>query len=526
MTDLLVCGGVVIDGTGTAGRRADVAVRDGMIEAVGDLAGLSAASTVDAAGLVVAPGFVDVHSHSDLTLLSTPFAHSKVAQGVTTEVVGNCGLSPAPVTDIASVRAAVSYLDLDPDVEWTWRIFADYLAVLDSGLGVNVAALVGHVPLRAAVAGMSDVTLDGAALDRLCGLAGEAMDAGAVGVSTGLCYAPAVHADEAELMALGATAAGRGKLFAWHVRDYADGLLDSVDQAIRVARTTGCRTQISHLVAVGRRNWGSVARALEQIDSAREHGADIGVDVYPYLAGNANLSQLLPGWSQDGGNTAMMSRLTDHGVRERVRGEWADSAWDWADITISRLPSDTDSADAVGRTITDLAEAAGVEPIEIALDFLAAHGSEVLMVAGGRSEKDLLAVLRHEASVIGSDGQALDPNGPTGSGMVHPRSYGTYPRLFAQYVRPGYISLSDAVAKCTSQPAARIGLTDRGILAPGYRADIAIFDLATIADHATYTHPHQYPQGISHVIVNGHIVVRHGQHTGNRPGIVIRGRHV
>ncbi|MDF5756384.1 D-aminoacylase [Spongiactinospora sp. TRM90649] len=518
MTDLLITGGAVVDGTGAPPRPADVAVADGRVQAIGDLTGRPAARTIDASGHVVTPGFVDVHTHSDLTLLSGPLAQSAVRQGVTTVVVGNCGLGVTPVAaDSGALRAAAAYLDLDPAVRWDWTDVPGYLAAFDAARpSVNVAALVAHIPLRAAAVGFGDRPASAAELDRMRGLLGDALAAGAAGVSTGLVYAPACYAHEDELAALGATAAAHGRMFAWHVRDYADGLLGSVSQALRVAADTGCRTQISHLVAVGRRNHGSVARALELIDDARAAGADVAFDVYPYLAGNAPLSQLLPAWAQEGGDGPTRERLAEPGVRARVVAEWADMPLTWDDITISRTPDDL----GTGRTVAALSEG---DPARAALDLLAAHGNAVLMVAGGRSERDLLDALTHPASVIGSDGQALDPDGPTGRGAPHPRSYGCYPRLFAEYVRrPGGLTLAEAVRKCTSAPAERAGLAGRGVLRAGSIADIAVFDPERIADRATFTAPQQYPDGIRAVIVGGRRVVEDGAHGGARPGEILR----
>ncbi|HEY8482361.1 MAG TPA: amidohydrolase family protein, partial [Spirillospora sp.] len=378
-----------------------------------------------------------------------------------------------------------------------------YLAALDAARpAVNVAALVAHTPLRAAAVGFADRPADAAALDRMRGLLGDALRAGAAGVSTGLVYAPVCYAREDELEELGRTAAAYGRLFAWHVRDYADGLLDSVRQALRVAAATGCRTQISHLVAVGRRNHGSVARALELIDAARSRGLDVAFDVYPYLAGNAPLSQLLPAWAQEGGEEAMRERLTDRAVRARVRDEWRDLPNAWDDIAVD------------GRPVTALAADTGSDPADAVLDLVAEHGNRVQMVAGGRSERDLLDALTHPAAVLGSDGQALDPDGPTGRGTPHPRSYGAYPRLFAEYVRTGRLGLAEAVRMCTSAAAERAGLAGRGVLRAGAAADIVVFDPARIADRATFAEPQRYPDGIRAVVVGGRAVVEDGVHHG------------
>jgi N-acyl-D-amino-acid deacylase len=517
MTDLLITGGTVVDGTGAPERTADVAISGRLVEAVGDLAGRPAARVLSADGCVVCPGFVDVHTHSDLTLLSSPAAHSKVRQGVTTELVGNCGLGVTPVVgpDLAGLRGAAGYLDLDPAVRWDWTDLPGYLEVLSAARpSVNVAALVAHIPLRAGVVGFADRPASRAELDRMCGLLDDALAAGAAGASTGLMYAPLTYARSEELTVLGRTVAARDRLFSWHIRDYGDDLLDSVREVLRVAEATGCRTQISHLLAVGRRNWGKVARALELIDAARERRVDVAADMYPYRAGNAPLSQLLPAWAQAGGEAALRDRLTGEAVRRRVREEWRDLPTSWSEVTVSRVPADR--PDLTGRTVADLGGA------DAALDLIAAFGNGVMMVAGGRSEEDLLAVLRHPATVIGSDGQALDPSGPTGLGTPHPRSYGCYPRLFGDYVRTGRLPLVETVRKCTGAAAARAGLRDRGELRPGMVADVVVFAPDLIADRATYAEPQQYPAGIRAVLVGGQVVVEDGDHRGVRSGAVLR----
>ncbi|MFD0575619.1 N-acyl-D-amino-acid deacylase family protein [Dactylosporangium darangshiense] len=512
---LLLQGGTVLDGTGAPGVVADVLVRDGVVAAIGP--GLRADGPVfDATGRVVCPGFVDIHTHSDLTLLSDPRALSKVHQGVTTEVVGNCGLGVAPLppgADVAAIRQAVSYLDLDldPAVALDWHDLPGYLAAVAAARpSLNVAALVGHVALHAAVCGFDDRPAGSDELDRMCGLLADALDAGALGLSTGLVYAPLTYVREEELTALAGVIAAAGAVFTWHVRSYDDGLLDSVAQALRVARATGCRTQISHLAAVGRRNWGTVRRALDLVEAANADGLRVGVDIYPYLHGNAPLSQLLPAWAQEGGASAWAPRLRDAGVRERIVAGWADRPTGWEEITVS-WTSRGDADPVVGRTVADLGGAGA------ALDLLAELGAGVMMTAGGRSEDDLRAVLTHPDAVVASDGLALDPGGVTGAGMPHPRSYGCFPRYLERYAT----DLPDAIRRCTSAPASLIGLPDRGVLRTGAPADVVVFDPAAIAGPATFTAPHQLAAGIDLVLVGGAPTVERGAHTGRRAGRVL-----
>lgn len=525
---LLLAGGLVVDGTGAPGRVADVLVHDGLVRAIGP--GLAEPGSAgpgrvrDVAGLVVAPGFVDIHTHSDLTLLSDPRGLSKVHQGVTTEVVGNCGLGVAPLpedADRAAIRRAVSYLDLDPGVDWSWRDFPGYLTELGvAKTSVNVAALVGHLVLHAAVCGFADRAAGRSELDRMSGLLRDALDAGAVGLSTGLAYAPLPYARPDELVALATVTANAGKVFTWHVRTYEDGLVDSVKQAVDVARATGCRTQLSHLCAVGRRNWGAVNRALELVDAANAEGLSVGVDIYPYLHGSAPLAQLLPAWAQEGGTDAWTARLRDPAVRAAVREEWRDRPTTWDEISIAWTPGVRPGRadERIGRTVAQLARLRGVAADEVALDLLAELGTGVLMTAGGRSEDDLLAVLAHPAAVVASDGLSLDPGGVTGAGAPHPRSYGCFPRYLGRYAGV----LPDAIRRCTSAPAARVGLTDRGVLRAGAPADIVVFDPARIRDTATFEAPHRFADGIDLVLVNGVVTVDRGRHTGARAGRVLR----
>ncbi|OLF18444.1 N-acyl-D-amino-acid deacylase family protein [Actinophytocola xanthii] len=514
--DLVLTGGLVVDGTGAPGRHASVHLRDGLVRAIGGEPPADA-RRVDVTGRVVCPGFVDIHTHSDLTLLSDPRALSKVHQGVTTEVVGNCGLG-VTAPEQPDLRAAVSYLDLDPSVEWSWRDLPGYLDAVEAARpGVNVAALVGHLVLHARVCGFADRPASAADLDAMGGLLRDALDGGAVGLSTGLVYAPLPFVREDELLALASVVAAAGKVFTWHVRSYEDGLVASVEQAVRVARGTGCRTQISHLVSVGRRNWGSVRRALDLVDEANADGFSVGVDIYPYLHGNAPLAQLLPAWAQDGGPATWVPRLRDPDVRGRVRTAWLDRPTTWDEIMVS-WTARPEPDPAVGRSVAELADELGIPGDEVVLDLLAELGTGVMMTAGGRSEDDLRAVLAHPAAVVASDGLALDPAGVTGAGMPHPRSYGCFPRYLTRYAH----DLPEAVRRCTSAPAERVGLTDRGVLAPGAPADVVVLDPERLADRATFTLPHQFAAGVDLVLVNGSVAVEGGDHTGALAGHVLR----
>lgn len=527
MLDLILEGGTLVDGSGAPRRRADVGVQGDRIAAVGDLARIEAEQRIDVSGLVVAPGFVDIHSHSDLTLLSDGRGRSKIHQGVTTEVIGNCGLghAPAPPERAAAVRRASALIDIDPGVGVGWTGVGGYLdALRAAGTASNVAVLIGHVAMRVAVAGDTPGPLDPSGLRQLAEVADAALDEGAVGLSTGLMYPPALFADAAELEVLGRAVADHDAVFAMHMRNYGDELVPAVREAIAVARTTGCRLQISHLAVAGRRNWGSVARALALVEEALADGLDVGVDCYPYLAGSANLSQLLPGWAQEGGSDAVADRLGDPDVRRRIREEWRTALLlGWDEVFVSMVDAELEAI-ALGRPVAEVAVALGLEADDAALELIARTRDRVQMVAFGRSPDDLEAALRHPATVIGSDGLALDPDGPTGAGRPHPRSYGCYPRLLGRVVREeGTLTLERAIAMSTSLPAARAGLTDRGVVREGAFADLVVLDADRVIDRATFEEPARFPDGILHVLVNGEAVLADGAEptADARPGRVL-----
>ena len=521
MFDLVVGGGTVVDGTGGPSRRADVGVRDGRIAAVGDLASIDAATRIDAGGLVVSPGFVDLHSHSDLTLLSAPDAPSKIRQGVTTEINGNCGMGPFPNPPARAeeVRSANANIDNDLAVAWSWQDLPGYARVLEAtGIALNTAPLVGHMPLRVAAAGQATRPLDQAETDRLVGYLDQALGDGAIGFSTGLMFPPAMSADREELITIAQTVQRHDKVFAAHFRNYSDRMLEGVEEMLDIGRSTGVKLQLSHLAVAGRRNWGKVPRALELIDAARRDGLDVACDIYPYIAGSANLSQLLPNWAQAGGAPAIVERLGREADVERVLRDWeTELFFGWDEIEVAS--EEPGMEETLGLTVAKVGELWGIEGGRAAMELIRRSEDRVVMVAYGRSEDDLRAVLRHEATSIGSDGLAMTSDGPSGAGRPHPRNYGCYPRFLGRYVRDqGLVSLETAIAMCTSRPAARAGLTDRGTIAEGQAADLVVFDPATILDTATFQQPAGDPIGIRDVIVAGAPVLREGAPTGSRDG--------
>lgn len=525
-SSLMLVGGTVVDGTGQPRQLADVLVRDGHIAEIGtDLAAPPDAEIRDVTGRIVSPGFVDIHTHSDLTLLSAPTAISKISQGVTTEVVGNCGLGVAPVApgvDLAALREAVSYLDLDPSVGWDWDDPAGYRTALDTARpALNVGVLAAHIPLRAAATGFELREPSRAELDVIVGLADEALAGGAVGLSTGLNVTPLMAAGDAELTALAELCARHDRLFTWHLRNYARELEASVDALLDLAHRTGCRMQVAHLTAVGQRNWPQVDRVLDRISAAIDTGDRIGIDIYPYLHGNAALSQRLPEWAQDGTPRQWAQRLREPDMRRRVLEAWEDLDLGWDEVVVSAAPPTT-PREFLNRPLTEVAADQGLEAGEFVLDLLADYGNGLLMIAGGRSDDTLRRVLEHPATVVASDGLSMDPHGITGAGAPHPRSFGTFPRYLSRYLPSGPTGLEEGIARCTSRAADIVGL-DRGRLVVGAPADIVVFDLATLSDRATFTEPQLTPAGIDLVVVNGAVSVDNvtGTTSGTRAGAVL-----
>lgn len=520
----------IVDGTGSPWIRGDVAVADGRISAVGTVESTGDVE-VDLDGDVVAPGFIDIHTHSDFTLPANRDAHSKVRQGVTLEVVGNCGTSAAPRID-AAARAADDWFEgrglgeaVDSDA---WTTVAEYLAFLESdGLSLNVASLVGHGNIRAAVVGFDDRAPTEDELDEMCDLVADAMTDGAVGLSSGLFYPPGCYADGDEVVALAEVAAAHGGFYATHMRSESDDLVESVAETIDVGRRANIPVQISHHKAIGPDNWGKVRATLRRMELARKtEGIDVQCDQYPYVASSTSLGALLPNWAHDGGDDALLERLRDPDTRQEiVRDLKTDrtSSWDGILVTGVQHP---DLKECQGKTIEELAARPGEDrpPAEILLDIVLEDENRTMHVNFGMDETDVRTVMQHDLTMVGSDGSSLCQTGPLGEGVPHPRNYGTFPRVLGTYVREeGVVSLESAVHKMTGMPAARMGLDDRGVLKRGARADLTVFDPETVAQTGDWLDPAQFPDGVDHVVVEGEFVVRDGDHTGARPGTVIRG---
>jgi len=520
MAGYLIRGATVHDGTGGRPQRAEVATDGERITDIGPRLERDGRTVVDADGLILAPGFIDLHSHADFTIGGDPAAETQVTQGVTTLVTGNCGHSPFPVADPADLAATTSFIG--GDLPWTWTDLRGYRTYLhQQAPAVNVAQQLGHGAVRLAVMGTADRGPTTEELKRMCDLVRAAADQGAVGFSTGLIYAPGSYATTEEVEALVATAAACGLTYSTHVRNESHGVLAAIDEAIGIARRAGARLQISHIKAMGRANHGRVGQILERIDAAVADGVDVTADVYPYTASSTTLTSRLPDWALGGGTSALLERLADRPTRERVLRELAArfaGEFDPDGIVLAALPTGPYTP-YVGRSIGDIARDERIEPAAAALAVLDAHRAAVAVVNHAMAEPDLEAALRHPLVAVASDGWVMTATGP---GNPHPRSFGTFTRVLGRYVRERpVLSLEEAVRKMTSLPASRMALGQRGVIRRGAVADLVAFDPETVTDRSTYDRPWQLSTGIKHLIVGGRVVVEHGRSSVDRHGQVV-----
>ena len=519
MFDLVIKGGKVLDGAGNPWFKADVAVVEGRIMEVGDLR-TDAERVVDAEGFMVTPGFIDAHSHSDLMLITEPEARQKIMQGITTEVIGQDGLGEAPIREelVEDWRRYLSGLNGDPDIEWGWRSFGEYLDALDKAMpATNVAALVGHGNLRLLVMGMENRSPISSELEEMKQILSASLREGACGMSTGLIYPPCVYADTEELTELCSVVAGQSGVFVVHMRNEGNRLFESIEEVTAIGRKSGVPIQISHFKASGERNWGKVVEALGLLEKAREGGVDMTVDQYPYVAGSTFLSSLLPVWMHEGGTQRMLDRLRDAEIRRRLAEEMEEGErgedWGWGNVIVTSVKTEVNKR-FEGKNLEQIGEERRQDPLESLFDLVLEEENAATMVSFSMSEDDVRTVMRSPLQMVCTDGIVL--------GRPHPRAYGSFPRILGRYVREGILRLEEAVRKMTSLPAQRFGLLDRGLIKPGMRADITVFDPETVIDTATYEDPIHFPKGIECVIVNGEVTVERGEHTGCRNGKILR----
>jgi N-acyl-D-amino-acid deacylase len=525
--DILVKNCDLVDGFGTRRYRADVGIQGDRIADVGQLSAAEARTVIDATGCVVTPGFVDIHSHADFTLPVGPTADSLVHQGITTAIVGQCGASPAPrlgksPKELVATLGALLCFDGMPWDQWdTYGSYLDYLREI--GTSINLVPLVGQGTIRVAVMGAVSDRASDEQITQMQAEVVRAVEHGAIGISSGLIYPPGCYTSTEELIELTRPVGERNGYYFSHIRGEADTLLDAVAEAIQIGRETGAAVEISHFEAQGRDNWPKQALALELINEARAEGLDVTADMYPYLACSTSLSSFLPRWAVEGGTEVALERLSGRGTRESIAEQMrhsGDVRFAQRDkVTISRSPHDRSLE---GRHVTELAAEAGQSVFNWIFDTLFESRLEIEMIYFAMCEEDRSAALRHPAMMIGTDGLGLASEGPLSEALRHPRSYGTFPRVLSRYVRElGVISLEEAVHKMTGLPAKKLRWSDRGLIRPGYAADLVVLRPDIVQDSATFEHPHQYPKGIQHVIVNGKTVIGEGVHTKSRPGLVL-----
>jgi len=530
--DLLIRGGSVVDGTGGLARREDVAIQGSRIVAIGpDASEAPARRVLEADGLVVAPGFIDMHSHADFTLPSYPGALNSLSQGVTTEVIGNCGYSPAPLA--ADRRRAddqrAACHGLGPDLAWNWRSFAEYLDRLDAARpAVNCIPLVGHGMLRMAIVGADDRAATSAELAAMRSSAVDGLAAGAWGMSTGLVYPPGSYGSTDEVVAVGVALQSVGGLYASHIRNENDGLADALTEALTIGRRLGVRVHVSHLKAAGRSNHGRAAEALAILGTARAAGQPVTQDAYPYTAGSTLLHQLLPPWVHDGGTDALVARLGSADVRARIAADIRDGLPGWPNYTVSTGGPDLIRIAAVanpslvhleGLTLTQGAALTGVDSVAFVMDTVAADHGATTMIVFMMDEADVDRILDDPFSAIGSD--QLGVTAP--DARVHPRAYGTFVRVLGRYVRErGRLDLATAVHRMTGLPARILGLEDRGEIRPGGVADLVVFDPEAVVDRSSYEMPTLLPRGIEAVLLGGRFAVDRGRAVDVGLGRVLR----
>ena len=531
MLDVVIRKGRIIDGAGNPWFLADVGVKDGKIIKIGDLKSWDAERVVDAEGCVVGPGFIDMHSHSDFAPLINPYMESKVRQGVTTEVVGNCGSSAAPLDDFLREEILkTSPMLREANVELDWSTMDEYMRRVErNGVSLNIAPLVGNGNIRSLVLQFEKRKPTEKELGEMKQILAQAMEEGAFGMSTGLIYPPSCYADTEEIVELCKVVARFRGLYSSHIRGEEIQLLESVEEAIEIGEKARVSVEISHHKASGKRNWGKVRQSLRMIEEARSHGVDVTCDVYPYTAGSFGLDALLPPHAHEGGVEKLVERLRNSEIREKLKeemmkgvGGWhsMSEVLGWENIMIAYCKGHPEYE---GKKVSEIAKEKNLDSFDFVFDLTVEETASVSVVLFSMSEDDVRTVLKSPFSMIGSDSSARATYGILSVGKPHPRTYGTFPRVLGKYVREEKIlTLQEAVRKMTSLPAQKLGLKDRGLIREGIWADITIFNPDKIIDRATFTDSHQYPEGIEYVIVNGKIVIEKGEHTKEMSGKALR----
>lgn len=524
--DILIAGGTVYDGLGNPGRPLDVAIRGEKIHRIAERLDRARAETViEADGLSVSPGFIDPHSHTDVELLVNPKAESKIRQGITTEISGNCGFSVFPLSDL-NYEERKKYTEEKFEIDVDWQDIGGFFRRLEErGLALNYATLVGHGTIRSAAFGHEDRPPTEREMAVMKRMVRESMEEGAVGLSTGLIYTPGCFARTEEIIELCREVAAYRGIYATHMRNEGDCLIESVEEAIRIAHEAKVSLQISHLKLAYPRNWSKLHSVLSRISEVKAQGMEILADRYPYTATSTLLNTFIPRWVQQGSTDEYLARLKDPSLEEKIR-EFVkiqeEKVGTWDNVFISSVLTHGNQQ-LVGKSIKQAAAETGKEPFALIRDLLIDEEDQVWMINFSLSEDNFRRIIAHPLVVIGSDGWALAPYGTLGRDKPHPRSYGTFPRMLGRYVRDeNLLSPGIAIEKMTSLTARKFGLRGRGQIREGFFADVVVFDPYNIIDLSSWTDPHQFGRGIEHVIVNGKIVIREGEHTGALPGKVLK----
>lgn len=525
--DILILNGTIVDGTGKPRYRSDLGICGDRIESIGSLSTVEAERIIDASGFVISPGFIDMHSHSDRTLLYEPRAESRVHQGITTEVVGNCASTPFPVGiggQDALDRSHVTGL------RWDWTDLDGWASHLETqGISLNVAPQVGHAAIRIAVGVSDDRPPTEDEMKEMCRLAAEAVEQGAYSLTTGLTLPPSSYATTEEIVSLvKAIAPYKGTFYASHARVWAGQHVSAVEECVDIAKRAGVPAQYSHMAIIDPSAYGDGDQMVEPIEKAQSEGVDATFDMYPYTAAGTHLQQLVPEWLQEGGVDAMLLRLRDPAVRRRAiedtsRGYFRGLPFEWDKLVVDYIGSDFNK-NLVGKSIAQIAEERNIDGVRTMLALIDEENNNVGIVMHNRVEGDVKFFISHRLAMIGSDGSSVSPTGVYARDRPHPRFYGTYPRILGRYVReqPRVLSLEEAIYKMTGFPATRMSFKNRGAIHERHIADLVIFDPDTVIDRSTFEDPHQYPLGIPYVIVNGQLVIDDGKHTGARSGTVLR----
>ncbi len=521
--DLLLKDGFVIHGTEDGKPiRADVAIEGEQIKAVGDLSHVDAKKTISVNGQYICPGFIDAHAHSEFTLLADGRAEGKISQGITTEINGNCGMSAAPLYGAALEHRDRELNDLG--IKERWNTFKEYFALLEKKkFSTNFVTLTGHGNLRGSVKGYSDVPLEKDELKEMIKLLRSSLDQGSRGMSTGLIYPPGVYSDTSEIIVLAREITGRDGIYTTHMRSEGDGLLESVEEVVRIAHDSKVRAHISHLKTSDEKNWNKLDNVFRIIEESQKSGSTITCDRYPYIASGTDLDAVLPSWAFEGGRNKEIERLKNERARlsEDILREHPDPS-SWQKVLVSSVNLDKNKW-MEGKSLADIAESRNQLTLTCLFDLLIEEELMVAAIYFVMNEDNLKSILKQSYTMIGSDSSARSFDGITAKGKPHPRAFGSFPKILGRYVKEqGVLSPGEAVYKMTGLPAKTFGLNRRGIIAPGFFADITVFDPETVLDKADYVNPYQKPEGIHHVFVNGSQVLQNGEPTGALPGRIIR----